>query len=468
MASKDIGGGNNDYATPALWASYLDALNTLTEEEVGNLFDKGSAYTSQVTFTGFTATSTNRARLTVPSGDSFCDATDGTALAYDAANGAAIEVTGGNSSIVVGVSHTVIERVQIKHINSGYQRSAVEFQSGVSGAVIRDCIATNNDDNHVINLREGTAANCLAVAAGNGSTNRGIQIVSGGSIINCTAVKTGTGTAIGIAVLYGGHVRNTLCMGFATPFSGTWTSADHNGSDGTTPGTNATSSLVLADTFESATTDFRLKSGSGAINKASRDASYTTDIRGTLRDSGANLSDLGCIEFVSAGGGTTINAGPAHLGLTGRTATASAATNIAAGRAQLGLTGRTATASASTVIAAGHAQLPLTGRSASVNGATTISAGPAHLGLTGRAASASTQTTIQAGAAHLGLTGRAATAQAATQQTVIEAGAARLGISGSRAQVSSPRTIAARDQSEPTYFSGACARSRPSMSTSNV
>lgn len=311
MATKDIGGGNNDFGTPALWASYLDGLNTLTEEEIGVVFKGVTPYTGSFRFTGFTATASAFAHLTVASGHSFADASDGTPLAYDSTNYAAIEVTGGATAVVVNVDHTVIERIQIKHIQSGiYNRHAIEFVAGVELAVLKDFIATCDDNNSVVNAREATIANGLIVASGSGNNNRAASFVDGGTCINVTAVNTGGGTKIGINTTYGGDLlKNTVVTNFSTCYNGAWGSADYNGaSDSTTPGTNVTHNLSLTDTFVSHTTDFRLKSGSGAINKANRDAGYTLDIRGTLRDSGANSSDLGCIEFISAGGGGTIHA----------------------------------------------------------------------------------------------------------------------------------------------------------------
>jgi hypothetical protein len=297
--TKEIGGGANDYATPALWASYLDALNTLTTEEIGSVYS--GTYTGLVDITGFTADSSNFARLTTATGQSFTDQPSSTALYYNTSNGAAISVAN-NRALFVRVDYTVIEKLQFTGGGGGYSRPVVEINQHNNVVFQNNIVHSAANGVQAVAARSSQLRSNLIVCAGTGSVV-GVSHSFGGVNDSNTIVKpsnvaaSGTGLSAG----YGGAatVNNNAVFNFSTNISLSTGSATYCGVNGTAPaGATNVGSLTMSSQFESDVNDFRLKSGAGLIDVGS--TALTTDIKGVAR-SGAD--DIGCWEFVSGGGG---------------------------------------------------------------------------------------------------------------------------------------------------------------------
>jgi hypothetical protein len=293
--TKEIGGGANDYATPALWASYLDALNTLTDEEIGSVY--AGTYTGSVDITGFTASSSFFARLTTATGQSFRDQPSSTALYYNASNGAALSVAN-TRALFVRVDYTVVENLQFTGGGGGYSRPVVEINQH-NNVVFQNNIVLCAANVQAVSARSCTTRNNLVVCTGTGG---GISHAFGGVCDSNTIVKpsnvaaSGTGLSAG----YGGAatVNNNAVFNFSTNVTLTSGSATYTGVNGTAPaGATNVGSLTMSSQFESDVNDFRLKSGAGLIDVGS--TALTTDIKGVAR---SGTDDIGCWEFVSGGG----------------------------------------------------------------------------------------------------------------------------------------------------------------------
>jgi hypothetical protein len=296
--TKEIGGGANDYATPALWCSYLDGLNSLSTEEIGSVYS--GTYTGTANFTGFTASASNFARLTTATGQSFADQASSTALYYNASNGATLSVSG-NFALFVQVDYTVVEKFQLTGGGGGYSRPVVEVNQ-LSNVVLQNNIIHCTANVLAVRARSAQIRQNLIVCTGTGD---GVAYSFGGVCDSNTIVKPSNvgASGTGISAGYGGAatVNNNAVFNFSTNVSLSAGSATYTGVNGTAPtgGTNV-GSLTMSDQFESDVNDFRLKSGAGLIDVGS--TANTTDIKGVAR---SGTDDIGCWEFVSGGGGGT-------------------------------------------------------------------------------------------------------------------------------------------------------------------
>ena len=307
-----IGTTGRDYSTLQAWEDAIAADLSAGGEVLGECYND-SEFTGACYISGHSnASGTDFIHLTCASGQSFQDnaSIQTTALVYNQSNGVGVSANPFAAPIIdCETDYTQIERLQVKRTGASYSAQAISFDA-LGNCLLKDCIVVKTfaESSDIVAVRGNTAVNVLSYCT---STNcgTGISVVSGGSIIGCTAAvdTTNSASGTGFSTGYTGNIaKNCASFGWTTDFSASgWAgSSDYNASDSTgSPGANSTDSLTYSSQFESTTGDWRLKTGAGLIDAGNRDATYTTDIAGTTR--GATTScDVGCWEFVAAGGAT--------------------------------------------------------------------------------------------------------------------------------------------------------------------
>lgn len=314
MATKSIGTSGRDYATLALYASYLDGLNTLSAAELGEVYNDGEITdTATVTFTGFVTSSSNTVTIQPASGQGFKDAGGAASnpLRYTQANGAAFANSVAFGTCVnIQVDYITLKGLQFKGTSSDNEGVIWQNDASLTHVTIRDCILemptnTNGAYLGVLLFKSGTLENILAIQRG-GSNGIAFDYAGTVSATNCTIVRPSDITAARAAIRKesGGTVTITNCAGFGfSNFStGSGFSGSNNASDQTIGfGTSNQASKTYSSQFEvvtDSTRDFRAKSGGDLINNG------TTGTTGDIIGQSANgTKDIGAWELQSAGGG---------------------------------------------------------------------------------------------------------------------------------------------------------------------
>jgi hypothetical protein len=329
MATKSIGATGRDYATIALWASYLDGLNTLSAPEIGECYNDGEFSGTGVlgTFTGFTASATNYYHLTTAAGQSFRDhaAKLTNPLRYDQSKGVGFNRTNtGDDVLHFAVDFFRLSNVQITGTASG---NAVTTAFGIGSTAtfdINNCIIERAASVRVCDLRgnDGKMRNSVVVNR-NAAAGDGIRLINGVNVINCTIVRPSDlmAAGVGIDTVYGAAiVKNTAVFGYTNDTDGGVTTSTTNATNDTTPSSGFAGSLTYASQFENtldATRDFRTKAGGGLLDAGTTDSTNApNDIVGTARPQGSAY-DIGCWELGAAGGNYSDSVTLAGLTLAG-------------------------------------------------------------------------------------------------------------------------------------------------------
>lgn len=308
--TKTIGSGG-DYSTIQAWEDAcpadLTAVDQIWRGEVKNQSFTNSG-NNVLTVDGITTDATRYVELTTEAGASFVDngslATN--ALRYNTSNGAAISSSNGysfNSPIIVNSSiHIRISKLQVKATGNGGWAI-----SGSSNAIIDRCIleGTQRGVNLISNSRVSNSV--IALTASSGLFDIA-ELVTGASLYNCTLVSLGATIANALSGNYGTPtVRNCIIMGCtavktggSTPTYTTCLTDAASPPSGCTTTAYSTSSGIQFENITSGSHDFRIKSGSSAINAGTTDSTYAaTSINGLSRPQGAAY-DVGAWEFASA------------------------------------------------------------------------------------------------------------------------------------------------------------------------
>lgn len=335
---KTIGTGSGlgitpDYATIALWESYLNGLGAFSDDQVGRLCWASSA--NQMTTGGetFDGSAPGSYTIILESGDSsgnvggsFRDNADKTtnALVYNASNGAALLCNGGSPALTINDPNITVRYLQIK--KTGNYNDVISALTADTGKVLDSCIvqfSTAGNTTNLVSIRDATIRNNLILLTNTNSTGtRGIACPSGAgtsAIYNNAIVNTkGTSSRLGIMKNYAGDTitaRNNALYGWSVDWSGSTSNvtASNNATDltsGTTstlPGSSNQYDLVGSTEWESVSNgaeDFRLKSSSAKCkDNGSSTGTPTVDIIGQAR---SGNYDIGCWEYQSAppaGGG---------------------------------------------------------------------------------------------------------------------------------------------------------------------
>lgn len=307
--STDLIGSGETYTTLQSWEDDIPA--TLTEVEVGQCKNEGFTATSGtiLTIDGHTTTGYS-IRLTTATGASFRDHADlaTNALTYNESLGAYIRNSGSYAKCV----YFPDDNVQIDNLMigaTGTQGTAIVAQGSNASPTVKYNIIKGSSVNGAAQVYSssgpGLFANNLVIQTRTSATR--IALVYGYDVYNCTfVVPSGTTPATnGVFSNYGAFSHtNNLYFGCTNVESGSSTFIFTTClSDDAAPPTGVTTA-TYADQFESATNDFRLKSGADAIDAGTTESNGSPSINGVTRPSGSSY-DIGAWEFVAAGGGAS-------------------------------------------------------------------------------------------------------------------------------------------------------------------
>lgn len=328
------------YVSLATWAAALPT--TLTQPVVALLWNNGTVTptsgTALLTLSGHTTTSTNTITVGCAPGESFRDslAGGGTALAFGTASGVSVSLPGTVSAthyIVVSDANVFFDGIQFKDPLATSTSVMMEAAAGLSLVTLRNCLfdaACQNPNGLLIGNTGGYQAfNCLFVDR-QSMTAAGyiFNLYQGHNtiLVNCTVVAVGdTGTGIGGNMLTdntganttGLAVKNCIFIGYGSTFfiaSGnspvavdhcvfsTSTAYGSSTAAAVTDGGGNLYSKTAAAQFVSATIDFRLKTGSAALDTGTPDTGHIAsadDIIRTSRPQGSAW-DIGCFELLVA------------------------------------------------------------------------------------------------------------------------------------------------------------------------
>ena len=316
MATKTIGsGGGRDYANIAAWITYLQGIGTLTEPEIGELYNDSefSVAGPIANFTGFTPSASNYVELRAASGQGFKDHASAATnpLRYDQSKGVGLKCTGNfDTAIIINVSYVRLTGLQVTHTTAESRNCLVVNSSGLTGIQITRCL---------FDKAAGTTGSVATIPAGTVETSVFVQRQSAGgdgiavnfpgtvSFNGCTIVRPSDITAGGNGIYADQDpvpVTNCAIFGFSNDVNDdTRFSGNNNASDVAIGfGTSNQASLAYSSQFEnttSASLDLRAKSGGGLINNGTGSA---TDIIGQAVSGGTK--DIGAWEFQSGGGGS--------------------------------------------------------------------------------------------------------------------------------------------------------------------
>lgn len=348
MATKTIGATGRDYATCALYASYLDGLNTLSAAEVGNFYNDGefSVAGDVMVLTGFVPSASNTVTMQPATGQGFKDASGATTnpQKYDQSKGVGIKRTANYGY--------AIDFGTIPYIT--FQGFQVRGDGGSAGAVhnigdasdVDSCLLECYRGASYFSASGSRLVNSLLTNF-NAPFGAAIVLAAGADAINSSIVRpsdvSGSGVS-GIQISYtgGSTLTNLNVFGFATAVnvvSGSVTSTNCYTDVGSPP--SGFTTATYANQFENtvaATRDFRTKSGATIIGAGTAAGSPALDIVGQTRPSPPSV---GHFELLSAGGAITLNADQGTVAVTGYAATTRF--SVAAAQGVVAVSGQAAT-----------------------------------------------------------------------------------------------------------------------------
>lgn len=325
VVTQTIGSaGGRDFSTLQSWEDALPAsLITNGNSYVGNVYND-SEFTSAsniLTISGEKTDATHTITLQAGPGQSFRDNANvqTNRLAYVAANGVAIRVTGSyTTAVIVASDYVTFKGLQLKG------DGVPTYILGVGGAtpsnlVVEDCIfhgaGRANVNDIIVDIFGGSSniiRNSLVIVATSNSCT-GVGLGNGSYAVGVTVVRPFNFIASGKAFTSSYHtsiVRDCAIFGFTANATGTFDSDGHNACEsgaGTIPGStgNLTSVAYSTSTFvqpsaASNLEDFRLVTGAALVNAGVTDTTNipsSDDIAGTVRPQGSAW-DIGCWELV--------------------------------------------------------------------------------------------------------------------------------------------------------------------------
>lgn len=293
-------GANRAYASLSEWeAARQGDLVTATDGEVVHCCGT-TADTTNVTIDGWTTNATYyidiRANVSDGAGRSF--------LARYSTSFYRIEA-GGSWTIDVQENYTRLTGIQVSTTSAF---SAIRVGSATN-CLLDSCVFknTNNDGVECRNCDNTRFTNCLAI----GCAGRGFASYNGATVgmDNCVSVGNGTNGFYGNS--FGLTVRNCYAGGNSgddySVVSTLTTCRSEDGTQSTTTAAYSTSSGCYFTNVTGGSQDLQIGASSELINVGTDlSATFTTDIAGVTRPTGASTWDVGVWEFQSGGGGRTV------------------------------------------------------------------------------------------------------------------------------------------------------------------
>lgn len=317
-----------DYSSLSAWAASVP--NPMTTNIIGLLWNDGPITTTvgvpYFTLNNFASNSTHTITLKCATGESFRDtlANGSTPLAFNANNGVNIQCpSGAGNCSYFNIQNGFVTLDGIQFLSSDPASASNLIALGTSGN-ITNCLIDgySQTGNDLIFNAGGTIANTVFFERGADTFEA--TVVSFGSpltnIVNCTFVRLNPGTHMAAFTTNASSganiVRNSIFIGYTSVPIGNSSGAgstyaiDHclfsNANNswmaanaGTDGGGNVFSGTA-ANQFVSATADFRLKSGSAALNAGTTDTTdipSADDIAKTSRPQ-STAWDIGAWEFI--------------------------------------------------------------------------------------------------------------------------------------------------------------------------
>ena len=304
---EKIIGTTGDYATIEAWfAACPSDLVAADQIWRGLLQNQEFVVGATILLSGKTVDATRYVELTTQAGASFLDHANKStnALAYNAANGAAVRLTAASANtIAIQQRYTRISKLQIKAPNISSASSALVV-NGTNGlyADIDKCIidgGTTTSANGVVVLSTSVMRNCAVIQNGTTAASPIVNLTSGSTLINCTLVSVSTTLTAGIKCTYAASTLKNIYVGnVSANITGTApTKTNCYSSFAETGFTSAPFSTATFENITAGSVDLRLKAGSVLLDAGATDATNAaTDILGVARPQGASY-DVGAYEL---------------------------------------------------------------------------------------------------------------------------------------------------------------------------
>lgn len=456
MATKTIGSSSRDYATVALWISYLVGIGTLAAQEIGECYaDSEFTTTATIDFTGFTPSSGKEAILRPATGQGFKDnaSVQTNALRYNASNGVAFRKTNGyNPVFTISVDYVLIRGLQIQHVGGGnnditiYNASTTNTHSEVSRCILN---TTSTANSRCATMRSGLF-NANLVIMGRSGAGDGVNLDYAGTlvVIGNTVVRPSDKTAAGdgfSAASGSTTLTNNAIFGFTNSVNNTGRFAGSNNASDVAIGfgTSNQASKTYANQFVNtavATADFKVKDSSADIfNNGATSSTYdATDIVGTARPQSTSY-DIGCWELITASA-YTLTAGTGAYTVTGVAAGLKVAHKVTAATGSYTLTGVATGLYVGRKVAAVAGSYTLTGVAAGLRATRLLTSAAGSYTVTGNAAGLLRGLKVTAAAGSYTLTGVAAGLRATR---LLTAGAGSYTVTGNAAGLLVARKLTA-------------------------
>jgi hypothetical protein len=321
-----------DFSDLPTWANSIP--QTLTQPVIGLLWNDGTITTT--TGTPFltlgsqsnprVTSSVNTITLQPAPGEGIRDslALGSTALAFNTSKGVSFTLpsgTGGVNYFDICDPNVIFNGLQFLDPNSTSGSTIIQQETSSTVFTLQNCIIdgyAQSGGAWMIQGGTGTfqMTNCLVIDRQGSSTTSYAGSVftqsAANHIVNCTIIAPNSPTTYGSGIVANSAaalVRNTIIMGYPSGrciagIGGQIAQVDHCLFSTSDPGSAAIDnggnlySKVATNQFNSATTDFRLKTGADAIDAAVTDTTdipTADDIAGTHRPQGAAW-DIGCWE----------------------------------------------------------------------------------------------------------------------------------------------------------------------------
>lgn len=392
MATKSIGATGRDFATCALYASYLDALNTFSAAELGEFYNDSefSVAGAVMTLAGFVPSASFPLTMRPATGNGFTTASGAITddQRYDQSLGVAIKRTAnyGYAVDLGNIEYVTFDGFQVR--GDGGSAGAID-QCG-NNSTVDNCLVEDYRGSARFNGASALLRNSLWVNW-NAPFGSAVVLVSGADAVNSSILRpsdvSGSGVA-GIQISYAGgcSLINVNVFGFATAVnvvSGSVTSTNCYTDLGSPP--TGFTTATYANQFENAvasTRDWRTKTGATIIGAGTASGAPATDIYGQTRP---NPPSVGHFELITGGTSYTLTAALGTFTLSGQAVVLKRSRLLAAGAGAYSFTGQAVVLKGARKVAAAAGAFSLSGQAVQLNKGTRLAVDAGAFTLAGQA-----------------------------------------------------------------------------------